>query len=159
MIGFIYVMSNPAYPGLVKIGQSSKDPELRRRDLSSTGVLEDFVIEYRALTEDYDEIELEVHSQLNDSRYRQDREFFQISPSEAISKIRKIAGERIESEKNYSKFVSAAESQSGDGFKVILIILAIFFLIMMFNALGPVIAGLLMTIIIVSILVYRTKEK
>ena len=159
MIGFIYVMSNPAHPGLVKIGRTSKDPEQRRRDLSTTGVLEDFFLEYRALTEDYDEIELEVHRQLVGSKYREDREFFKISPSEAISKIRKVAGERIESEKNYSKFVSAAESQSGDGFKVILIILAIFFLIMMFNALGPVIAGLLMSIIIVGILVYRTKEK
>ena len=159
MIGFIYVMSNPAHPGLVKIGRTSKDPEQRRRDLSTTGVLEDFFLEYRALTEDYDEIELEVHRQLVGSRYREDREFFKISPSEAISKIRKVAGERIESEKNYSKFVSAAGSQSGDGFKVILIILAIFFLIMMFNALGPIIAGLLMSIIIVGILVYRTKEK
>ncbi|MDC3316121.1 GIY-YIG nuclease family protein [Candidatus Thioglobus sp.] len=158
MIGFIYVMSNPAHPGLVKIGQTSKDPELRRRDLSTTGVLEDFVLEYRVLTEDYDEIELEVHRQLIDSRYRQDREFFEISPSEAISKIREVAGERVESEKNFSKFVSAAESQSGDVIWVLGIILAIFVSINLFNVLGPVIAGLLFWVLIAGILIYRRKK-
>ena len=57
MIGFIYIMSNPAYPGNLKIGQTSKDPEERRKDLGSTGVLEDFVLEYRALSKDYELLE------------------------------------------------------------------------------------------------------
>ena len=42
-------MSNPAHSGLLKIGQTSKDPLVRRKDLSSTGVPEEFVIEYQAL--------------------------------------------------------------------------------------------------------------
>ena len=49
MLGFIYIMSNPAHPGLLKIGQTSKDPLVRRKDLSTTGVPEEFVIEYQAL--------------------------------------------------------------------------------------------------------------
>ena len=40
MLGFIYIMSNPAHSGLLKIGQTSKDPLVRRKDLSSTGVPE-----------------------------------------------------------------------------------------------------------------------
>ena len=44
MLGFIYIMSNPAHSGLLKIGQTSKDPLVRRKDLSSTGVPEEFVI-------------------------------------------------------------------------------------------------------------------
>jgi len=122
MIGFIYVMSNPAHPGLVKIGQTSKDPELRRRDLSTTGVLEDFVLEYRVLTEDYDEIELEVHRQLIDSRYRQDREFFEISVQEAISTIRKTAGERIEFEKDFSKQKSVSNRNKLFEFLLVIIL-------------------------------------
>lgn len=104
MIGFIYVMSNPAYPGSVKIGQTRKDPEERRKELGTTGVLQDFVLEYRALTEDYESLEKEIHKSLAKYRVRDDREFFSISPPAAINLIREIAGDRIESDKSF--FVS-----------------------------------------------------
>ena len=109
MIGFIYIMSNPLHPEDVKIGQSSKDPNERRKELASTGVLEEFVLEYRVLTEDYASLEKEIHRNLAEVRVRADREFFKISVPEAIEKIREIAGTRIESEKVY--YVSPEELQ------------------------------------------------
>ena len=109
MIGFIYIMSNSAYPGKLKIGQTSKDPEERRKDLGSTGVLEDFVLEYRALSEDFESLEKEIHKSLADKRVRADREFFTITTPEAINKIREIAGDRIESDKVF--YVSPEELQ------------------------------------------------
>ena len=39
MLGFIYIMSNPAHPGLLKIGQTSKDSLVRRKELSTIGIL------------------------------------------------------------------------------------------------------------------------
>jgi biotin carboxyl carrier protein len=107
MIGFIYIMSNPAYPESIKIGQTGKDPEERRKDLGSTGVLEDFVLEYRALSEDYESLEKEVHKSLSESRVRADREFFRVSVPEAINTIREIAGDRIETDKVF--YVSPEE--------------------------------------------------
>jgi len=102
-------MSNPAYPGSVKIGQTRKDPEERRKELGTTGVLQDFVLEYRALTEDYESLEKEIHRSLAKYRVRDDREFFSISTPEAINKIRGIAGGRIESDKVF--YVSPEELQ------------------------------------------------
>lgn len=99
MIGFIYIMSNPAYPGDLKIGQTKNDPEERRKELGSTGVLHDYVLEYRALSEEYESLEREIHRSLAKQRVRPDREFFTISVPEAINKIREIAGDRIESDK------------------------------------------------------------
>ena len=84
MIGFIYIMSNPLHPDVVKIGQSSKDPNERRKELGTTGVLEEFVLEYRALTENYVSLEKEIHRHLASVRARKDREFFKIS--EKLSK-------------------------------------------------------------------------
>lgn len=107
MIGFIYIMSNPAHPDIQKIGQTAKDPEERRKELGSTGVLEDFVLEYRALSEDYESLEREIHRSLSHLRHRQEREFFRISVPEAIHIIKEIAGDRIESEKVY--YVSPEE--------------------------------------------------
>ena len=98
MIGFIYIMSNPAYPGDLKIGQTKNDPEERRKDLGSTGVLHDYVLEYWVLSEDYESLEREIHRSLAKQRVRNDREFFTISVPEAINKIREIAGDRIESD-------------------------------------------------------------
>lgn len=109
MIGFIYIMSNPSHPGVVKIGQSSKDPNERRKELGTTGVLEEFVLEYRALTENYVSLEKEIHRRLASVRVRKDREFFKISVPDAIAKIREIAGNRIESDKIY--WVSEEEIQ------------------------------------------------
>ena len=109
MIGFIYIMSNPLHPDVVKIGQSSKDPNERRKELGTTGVLEEFVLEYRALTENYVSLEKEIHRRLASVRVRKDREFFKISVPDAIEKIREIAGNRIESDKIY--FVSEEEIQ------------------------------------------------
>ena len=72
MIGFIYIMSNPLHPDDVKIGQSSKDPNERRKELGTTGVLEEFVLEYRALTENYVSLEKEIHRRLASVRVRKD---------------------------------------------------------------------------------------
>ena len=109
MIGFIYIMSNPSHPGLLKIGQTGKDPEERRKELGSTGVVEDFVLEYRALSEDYESLEREIHRALASVRTNPKKEFFSISVPEAIDKIREIAGSRIESDKVY--YVSPEELQ------------------------------------------------
>ena len=111
MIGFIYIMSNSAYPGKLKIGQTSKDPEERRKDLGSTGVLEDFVLEYYAFVEDYELLEIKVHKELNDVRYKENKEFFKISVSESIKTIRRVAEDRIEFEKDFSE--SASENKGG----------------------------------------------
>ena len=125
MKGFIYIMSNPAYPGNLKIGQTSKDPEERRKDLGSTGVLEDFVLEYYAFVEDYELLEIKVHKELNDVRYKENKEFFKISVPEAIKTIRRVAEDRIEFEKDFSKQGSVSNSNRN---KVIEFLLAIMFL-------------------------------
>ena len=102
-------MSNPAYQGSLKIGQSGRDPEGRRKELGSTGVLEEFVLEYRALSEDYESLEREIHRSLAGVRVSPKKEFFTISVPEAIDKIREIAGSRIETDKVY--YVSPEELQ------------------------------------------------
>jgi len=93
MKGYVYVMSNPAYArGLIKVGQSSLDPEERRRTLSSeTAVPEPFVIEYWALVENYETVEREVHRVLNEFRNSQKREFFTCDVQTAIKAIKETA--------------------------------------------------------------------
>ena len=85
-------MSNPSFSdGRIKIGKSHSDPSsFRKKELYSTGVPEPFVVEYYAFVEDYNNAEIEIHRTLSKVRPNKDREFFNISPPEAIIKIREL---------------------------------------------------------------------
>jgi hypothetical protein len=89
MAGFIYVLSNPAFDGLLKIGKSAVDPaEERVAALYSTGVPAPFKLEFYAFVENYDEVEREVHRILAESRPNPSREFFCISVTDVVEVIR-----------------------------------------------------------------------
>ena len=98
MLGFIYIMSNPSHSGLLKIGQISKDPLVRRKELSTTGVPEEFVIEYQALVSDYRRQEKYIHQKLSKVRHSDRKEFFSIAVPEAINVIREQCGDKIKYE-------------------------------------------------------------
>src|SRR5580765_2246808 len=87
-IGFIYLLTNPAMPGYVKIGQTTRVPEDRAGELSApTGVPVPFDIEYWCLTRDPVEVESEIHVSLAEHRVRENREFFRVAIAQAIQAI------------------------------------------------------------------------
>ena len=95
--GFIYILSNPSFmDGMIKIGKSQKDPVFRKEELNSSGVPEPFEVEYFAFVEDYDDVELNVHSKLDNRRPNKNREFFSCSIPEAILVIRQSSRVKYE---------------------------------------------------------------
>lgn len=88
---WLYVASNPSFPGLVKIGWTRNNPLSRLKDLDTTGVPEAFSLEYVACLKDAEELERKAHMRLDYCRVRQNREFFNISACDAASKIQAIA--------------------------------------------------------------------
>ena len=89
MAGFIYIMSNPAFPNLLKIGKTSKDPTSNRiNELNTTGVPYPFRCEYYALVTNHDLFERMVHKELNQFRTNENREFFEVDCSKVINLIR-----------------------------------------------------------------------
>lgn len=94
--GFVYVMINPSYTGLVKVGKTTKEPEERARELSSaTGVATPFIVVYKRLFKNCDIAERIAHNILEDQGYRVNdlREFFSIDISGAIDVILQIPDE------------------------------------------------------------------
>jgi hypothetical protein len=81
--GFIYVLSNEAMPGLVKIGLTTKTPMERAAQLFSTAVPVPFKVEFAIYTPDVTESEERIHEQLDHHRVSDAREFFRVEPSEA----------------------------------------------------------------------------
>lgn len=83
-LGIVYILTNPAMPGLVKIGKTSRqDVETRLGELYSTGVPLAFECAYAGRVEDETKVERAFHQAFGPYRINSKREFFQIEPPEA----------------------------------------------------------------------------
>ena len=93
--GYVYILTNPAFrEDWVKIGKSSRPVDLRSKELDNTAVPLPFEIYATLKTSKYSEVERQIHKQidrLSDLRIRQNREFFNIPPSDALEIMRDSA--------------------------------------------------------------------
>jgi hypothetical protein len=89
MRGWVYVISNPAMPGLIKVGHSLKDPKLRAQELNNTGSPHPYQVEYEMLIESPAQVEHAAHRALSDKR--EGREWFRCSREEAVATIQQVA--------------------------------------------------------------------
>lgn len=111
----VYVLSNPAMPGIVKIGKTTqRDVEHRMSQLYSTGVPLPFKCEYAVEVEDCHKAEQALHIAFDPYRTNPKREFFDIAPEQAIA-ILKLLGSKdmtpnVESQLNQG--ITEAEKSS-----------------------------------------------
>lgn len=78
--GFVYILSNPSMPDLLKIGFTTRSPEERARELynQSTGIPKRFKVEWSIfIAGDPQLVEKKVHAELKD--YKHGKEFFKIN--------------------------------------------------------------------------------
>ena len=88
-LGIVYVLTNPAMPGLVKIGKTSRQHiEIRLNELYSTGVPVPFECAYAARVEDETAVERAFHQAFGPYRINARREFFQIEADQAIALLK-----------------------------------------------------------------------
>jgi hypothetical protein len=82
--GKIYALINSSMPGLVKIGKTTRDAELRADELNTTGVPTPFIVLYELDVVDCDVAEREVHKRLSKFRVADNREFFRVQAKVAV---------------------------------------------------------------------------
>lgn len=92
--GYIYCLSNPSMPGLLKIGATIRTPEDRAKELYTTGVAYPFQIEFSRYVSYVFETEKQIHKILETYRIPS-REFFKISVENALKVIDTHLLERI----------------------------------------------------------------
>jgi hypothetical protein len=89
MSEIVYVLSNPAMPGLHKIGMTDKDDlTVSMKELYTTGVPLPFDCVYACIVEDNAETEKAVHSKFAKQRVNPRREFFKLKPLRIIKAIK-----------------------------------------------------------------------
>lgn len=93
--GYVYILTNPSFrEDWVKIGKSSRPVNIRSKELDNTAVPLPFEIYATMRTVKYAEIERIVHKQidrLTDLRIRQNREFFNVHPAQALDILLDLA--------------------------------------------------------------------
>lgn len=95
-LGIIYVLTNPAMPGLVKIGKTSRETvDLRLNELYSTGVPVPFECAFAGRVGDYSKVEKAFHTAFGPYRINEKREFFQIEPEQAIALLELMVEENV----------------------------------------------------------------
>ena len=91
--GWVYVLTNTAMPGLVKIGMTGRNPQVRAAELTAaTGVPAPFVIAWSRAVSDCVAVEASVHRLLADRRVSGNREFFRCDVGTARQVIEAAAG-------------------------------------------------------------------
>ena len=93
--GYVYILTNKSFrDDWVKIGKSSRPVNVRSKELDNTAVPLPFDIYATMQTEKYNEIEKIIHKQidrLTDLRIRQNREFFNVHPAQALDLLMDLA--------------------------------------------------------------------
>lgn len=85
-LSVVYVLTNPAMPGMVKIGRTSQDDAKTRIDqLYTTGVPVPFNLEFVCKVPNSEEVEKALHLAFAPHRINPKREFFSIEPIQAIA--------------------------------------------------------------------------
>ena len=89
--GWLYVITSPSLPGLVKLGCTRRlNPALRVRELSSSSLPEPYHAHCFVFSDDCFELENNIHKYFDKERVNPDREFFRIEPKEAIDVLKEI---------------------------------------------------------------------
>lgn len=93
--GYVYILTNPSFKDeWVKIGKSSRPVNIRSKELDNTAVPLPFEIYATARTEKYELLEKNLHrtiDRLSNLRIRQNREFFNIAPADALDLLRTLS--------------------------------------------------------------------
>ena len=104
--GWVYVLTNEAMPGIVKIGYTLREPSVRAEELykyskngAVTGVPLPFDVAYKAWVLNPFQVEQAVHKSLAQKRINDNREFFKCSIEEAVEHIRQVAQAKFEETK------------------------------------------------------------
>ena len=85
-LNVVYVLTNSAMPGLVKIGYTTQDDANSRiAQLYTTGVPVPFELKYACKVQNAEEVEKALHAAFSPNRINPKREFFSIEPEQAIA--------------------------------------------------------------------------
>lgn len=113
MRGYVYVLTHARHPGLVKIGQTTRTPQQRAKEMS-TGSPDPFHVAYAVRVNAPKALERALHAdfarfKVGEAGSRGGREWFQVSPTEVRTRI----GRRVADIRKFENRVAAQKQFDG----------------------------------------------
>ena len=91
-MGYVYILTNPSFrEDWIKIGKTKNPVNLRSKELDNTSIPLPFEVYATIKTEKFNELEAMIHrtlTRLTDTRIRNNREFYNIKPEDALEQIK-----------------------------------------------------------------------
>ena len=117
--GIVYVLTNPAMPGFVKIGETHNEITKRMNELNTTGIPLPFECPFACEVDDSKQVEISLHMAFAPYRPNPKREFFKIEPDQAIAVLRLVMRKDVTPAvaEEISNTLSAAEKEALDNYK------------------------------------------
>ena len=114
----VYVVTNPAMPGLVKIGKTTHaEAEIRLGQLFNTSVPFPFKLEFACRVTNPEEVERALHVAFAPDRVNPRREFFEIDAAQAIAILKLLHTEDATAEvASKVEGIDKSDSAAGDSF-------------------------------------------
>lgn len=116
----VYVLTNPAMPGLIKIGKTTQlEVEDRMKQLYGTGVPVPFDCAFACQVRDASEVERALHFAFGNNRINPNREFFKLEAERVIAvlKLLKVDDITIQFEQQLDADVGVADKESATTLK------------------------------------------
>jgi hypothetical protein len=109
--GWLYVISSPSLPGIVKVGCTRQlNPVMRVKQLSSSSLPYAFRTHGFVFSDDCFALESAMHHYFDDRRVAPDREFFNITPKEAIDVLENKFGVEV----HFADYDEESEDDNGE---------------------------------------------
>lgn len=101
MHDIIYILTNEAMPGYVKIGKTNNNLEQRIKELSaSTSIPLPFTVFYACIVKNAQFVEHQLHDAFDDNRVNPKREFFRVAPERVVAALKLAELENITPKKD-----------------------------------------------------------
>ncbi|MFZ3223278.1 MAG: GIY-YIG nuclease family protein [Rugosibacter sp.] len=119
-VQIVYVLTNPAMPGLVKIGKTTQlEVEERMKQLYSTGVPVPFDCVFACKVKNATTVEKALHLAFGMTRINPNREFFKLEPERVIAVLQllKVDDITLQFERTIESDLPSADKQSAQALK------------------------------------------
>ena len=114
-MGIIYILKNPAFKDMVKIGITDRDINLRLKELNNTSVPKPFEVLYAAKVYDARYVEGLIHKLFHEDRVDSKREFFYTDPNKIIIAIKIANPSQILMDKTLTKTAEIKKNNTKTG--------------------------------------------